>query len=324
MALAPLAPFVAALVALGLAALLTLLVLALIHVLSQAPVIGGWIANKAVEVEHAVSNALGQAFSGIDAFIAGTIHNMARRVEQAAWALQDAAQATLQVAESLNPATIAAHVARVLAHATAQALHGIEHGLRTIEREFKGIEAGVKRLERDLTRGIGHDLRLQVTHLERELTQVRRRVIPSIRSDVATAEGEITHLYDWAKGKAALLGIGTFAMAVAAVLDTLGLGGIKCPSFGNLFNKRGCGLWNGLENLLGWFVDALILVDLCGILPEIVHFFGDVEGVLTGLISQAANAVCAAANPNWTTISVTPGPLPTAQAFDSSTLAPDV
>lgn len=256
MALAPLSPFVAAIVALGLAALLTVLVLAAIQFLSTAPVIGGWIANKATRMEAAVAHALGGLFSGIDSFIAGTIHTLARRIETAGWAIQDAAEATLHVAEALNPAAIAAHVARAIAHAISHTVHGIEHGIRTIEREFKGIEHGLRRLERDLTRGIGHDLRLHVRTLEHELNHLRRRVIPSIRGDVATAEGEIGHLYDWVKGKASLIGVGTFAMAVGTVLAALGLDWLGCRNGAERVGRKGCNLWDDLGDVFGLLAAA--------------------------------------------------------------------
>lgn len=293
MALAPLAPFLAALVALGLAALLTALVLAMIRFLGTAPLIGSWIAGKAHQAERAISGGLGGALSGIDSFIAGTIHNMARRVEAVAWAIQDAAQAALHAAETLNPVAIAAHVARQVAHAIAQTLHGIEHGIRTIEREFKGIEHGLKRLERDLARGIGHDLRITVKALERDLNHVRRKVIPSIRGDVRTAEGEIGHLYDWAKGKASLLGVGTFAMAVAAALSTLGLGAIRCSNLGNMFKSRGCGLWNGLEDLLGLFVDVLVFTNVCAILDFVSPFVSEVAVPVVVALTDIGAGLCA-------------------------------
>lgn len=246
----------AAFVALGLAALLTFLVLAMIRFLSSAPIIGGWIANKATAAEHAISNGLGNAFAGIDSFIGGCIHALARRVEHVGDAISASAHAAFHVAEALNPVAVAIHTARAVANAAAHALHGIEHGIRTIEHEFKGIEHGLKRIERDLTKGIGHDLRLHVKALEHELTHLRRRVIPSIRGDVATAEGEIGNLYEWAKGKASLLGVGTFAMAVGAVLAAVGLDWLTCRNGAERVGRSNCNLWDDLGDVFGLLAAA--------------------------------------------------------------------
>jgi hypothetical protein len=254
--LAPLAPFTAALVALGMAAILTFLAIAALKFLSNAPVIGGWIAGKALALEHAISNGLGQAFSGIDAFIGGCFHALARLIEHAGHAIAGASHAALEVAEALNPVSVAAHIAKAIAHEVRHAWRGIEHGVRSLTKELHGIEHGVRRLERDLTKGIGHDLRLHVRHLEHEVNHLRRRVIPSIRGDVATAEGEIGHLYDWAKGKASLLGVGTFGMAVAAVLSAVGLEWLACRNGAERVGRSNCNLWDDLGDVLGLLAAA--------------------------------------------------------------------
>ena len=256
MALAPLAPFVAALVALGLAVLLTVLVLAMVRFLGDAPVIGGWIAGKAVAAEKAIAHALGTVFAGIDAFIGGCIHNLARRVDTLGNAIEGASHAALEVAEALNPVTITTHIARAVAHATAQALHGIEHGVKTFERELRGIEHGIKRLERALERGIGHDLILQLGRLERDLTHLGRWVIPGIRGDIRAAEHEIGNIFEWAKGKASLIGVGTFGMAVAAVLEAVGLNWLACRNGPERVGRSGCGLWDDLGDVLGLLAAA--------------------------------------------------------------------
>ena len=292
MVLAPLGPLVAAVVALGLAVLLTLLVLALINFLSSAPYIGGWIASKAVGLEQAISHALGQAFSGIDSFIGGCIHAAARVLDHLWNGYVATAHALLHTAEALARLSGAVGAVRAIAHRVTQLAHGIDRLQKELTRQFHGIEHRVKTLERDLARGIGHDLRIHIKALEKDLTKVENKVIPAIRSDVATAEGEITNLYDWAKGKASLLGVGTFAFAVAAILDTLGLGGIKCPSFGNMFNKRGCGMWNGLEDLLGLFADVLAFTHVCAIVEFLSPIVSDVATPVVTALSGVGAGIC--------------------------------
>lgn len=250
MALAPLSPLVGALVALGLAALLTLLTLALVKFLSAAPVIGGWIADKAQAAENAISNALGRAFQGIDSFIGGCIHHLARFMDRVWHTIAATPHLLLQLAETIARISGVAAAARSLAHTLEREFHGIEHGIRDLRKIFRGIDHLVKRLERDLTKGIGHDLRLAVNTLTGEYHTLTRKTIPGIRSRVKTVEGEIASVEDWIgmrvgqSRKAWLIALGT------AILGALGLGGLRCGSLGNILNKRGCGLWNDLENLL--------------------------------------------------------------------------
>lgn len=268
MVLAPLSPFVAALVALGLAALLTLLTLATVRFLSQAPGIGPWIANKVTDAEHAVAHALSEAFAGIDSFIGGCIHTGARFLDHLWNVATGTAHALLQTAEALARLTGAVGAAHSLARHAAQVVHGIDRLQRTLEREFHGIEHRVRAVEHDLTRGIGHDLRLGLRTLRKELHDVRTKTIPGIQSDVRTAEGEITNLYDWARGKASLLGIGTFAAAVAAVLAKIGNGWLGCKENPFARSTNPCGLWSDLADLLGLATIAIAAADFQELVKE--------------------------------------------------------
>ena len=288
MVLAPLGPLVAAVVALGLAVLLTLLVLALINFLSSAPYIGGWIASKAVGLEQAISHALGQAFSGIDSFIGGCIHAAARVLDHLWNGYVATAHALLHTAEALARMSGAVGAVRAIAHRVTQLAHGIDRLQKELTRQFHGIEHRVKTLERDLARGIGHDLRIHIKALEKDLTKVENKVIPAIRSDVATAEGEITNLYDWAKGKASLLGVGTFTTAVTAVLAAVGLDWLACRSRNNVNGKSGCALWDDIGNLLGLAIVTGLALDLPALIAEAQDVTpGIVDGIekLAGLKS---------------------------------------
>lgn len=265
MALPLLSPFVAALVALGLAALLTLLTLAVVNFLKSAPFIGGWIANKAALVEQTVVHALGEAFAGIDSFIGASLHALARLLDFFWGTITGTAHALRELAHDHLRLSSAVHALLHKAHAVARAAHGIDRVLRDVVKKYHGIEHRVKTLEHDVTKGIGHDLRLHVKALERELDHVDHEVVPSLRHAEAQADAAIDNLYEWARGKASLLGVGTFAFAVAAALADLGLGFLKCSAWRGVGRRLTCGMGAFLLDLLEGAIAVMVVEDICAI-----------------------------------------------------------
>lgn len=315
MALAPLSPLVGALVALGLAALLTLLTLALVKFLSAAPVIGGWIADKAQAAENAISNALGRAFQGIDSFIGGCIHHLARFMDRVWHTIAATPHLLLQLAETIARISGVAAAARSLAHTLEREFHGIEHGVRDLRKTFHGIDRLVKRLERDLTKGIGHDLRLELRSTEKSLARVETQVIPEIRSIANTAENDVTALRKWIADHALIAGTTALVGAVAWALSQLGLGGLRCPSFTRLLGKYGCGLGSLLDGLLGLVISALALENVCSLLPVLETAFGDVVGPIIHLLTEVPLGSCEQPPSGWARLNVAAGPLPPAQTL---------
>jgi hypothetical protein len=308
-------PFVSAAAILGFVSILFVLFTAIAGIAGKFGPIGNWIANNIIKFQHGITHALGQMFAGIDHYIAAHIHGLARLIEQAVGEVKSHARLLAELSAVVVPIGHAIIAVAHLGHNLTRVFRGIEHGVRDLRRLWHGIEHRVHRLEREITKGIGHDLRIHVKALERELGHVEGQVIPAIRGEVATAEHAIDHLYEWAKGKASLIGVGTFAFAVAAVLEALGFGGIKCPSFGNLFNKRGCGLWNLLDDLLGLAVSALALENICTLLPLLETAFGEVVGPVTTLLTGVSLGGCETPPSGWAELSVAAGPLPPPQTL---------
>lgn len=323
MALAPFAAFFLVVGCLIIAALLTILTLAFVKWLGGAPVIGGWIAGQATALEQRISNAIGSALSGADGLIGGSLSHLAHYADNLWTEVRGQAQTLEEIAGLLIPFSGALAGIRGLSRGLHDLFHGIEQGVKDLRKAFNGIEHRVKTLEHHVTHGIGNDVLDLERTLKKDVRHIERDLIKPLREAEAATAREVGNLYDWLKGKADIAGLGTFAAAIAAVIGAELLNLFKCPTFLNKTLKRGCGLWDGLENLLGLFFDAIILVDLCAILPEAVRFFGVIVSPLTGLISQAANSVCAASNPKWTTLNVAPGPRPDAQTFDAGSLPPD-
>jgi hypothetical protein len=307
-----LAPEAAFVVALAIVLLVKALVDGLFKPLFSLPVVGGTIESLLSPLYQSITNALGTAAGGLEALIGASWHQLARQMDWLWREIRAHAVLILSIATPLGLILNAVHGIKALVHRLTVTNTHSGARLKALDRRLERLQHRERVLEHDLAKGIGEDVLPRIKSLDREINKIRTKDIPAIRAADAQASDAISNLYEWAKGKAALVGVGTFAFAVAAVLDTLGLGGIKCPSFGNLFNKRGCGLWNELEDVLGLLVDALVLVDLCNVIPTIEGLLGEFEGPLVTLVSDAANAVCAQPPSGWTMLSSPPLSLPSA------------
>ena len=265
----------------------------IIALAGNIPYLGSILSSALSKIEQAISDAFGVVESKIDAAIGASWHLTARYMDELWHTVESHASDIYNLANLLVPIRASIAAVRALAHGATSALHGIEHGVRDLRKLWQGIEHRVKQLEHDLTRGIGHDLRLSLKADEKALHHLERRVIPSIRGDVATVEGEVGNLLDWIKGKADIIGVGSFALAVSAALAALGLDWLKCKELGNVTKKRGCGMWSQLDKLLGLagllavgfdfneFVDAAS--EVAG---GIGTFVGDLEAPFVGELPQ--------------------------------------
>lgn len=243
-------PYVDAILALALAYLSLKIVQALFGPLDGLPVIGGALAKLDHAISQSVANACGAIVHPIDVVVGGSFSKIASLIRRVGGVIRSHAQVLAEASSLIAALALAYHAVRSLSHDLHSRFSGIDTRIRSVEKEFHGIEHRVKSLEHDLTKGIGHDLRLSLQADEKALHHLERKVIPSIRGDVATAEGEIGNLFDWIRGKADIIGAGTFAGAVAAVLSLAGLDWIACKSRSSVNGKSGCALWNDLEGLL--------------------------------------------------------------------------
>lgn len=250
--------------------------------------VGGTIADGVEALARGISYVLGKAESGIDAAIGASWHALAWFARE--WWHEITAQAlgALHIAELVAKLAYAHSGLRALVHRADTLVHGIDHRVRDLVREWRGIEHRVGRLEHDITRGIGHDLRIGLRDVERELHGVERTVTTTIPRAIDYAEGKTTALgrfigaipgtsyLDWAKG-----------IAVAG-LAALGLNWLRCENT-NTAGNRLCGLDSGL-------LDALLLgtlavegsVSLVGMAHELIDLAGDIVPAVTGVVSEFA------------------------------------
>lgn len=261
-------------------------------VFRAVPVVGGYIAGAVDSVAQTISWAAGKLESGVDKAIGAAWHLCARYLDHL-WSHLVASSGVLVHLAQLVSRLIhsLAHIRALIHHATGAIAHVVPR-VKTLEREWHGIEHRVKTLERQIARGIGHDLRIHVKALERELGRVEHRVIPSIRSIADTAESEVTALRKWVEDHTLEAGTAAFAGAVVWALGRLGLGGLRCNSLLNSMNKRGCGLWNGIEDLLGLFVDTLLLTNVCTLVPVLESAVSTVADPLVIALTDVGAGLC--------------------------------
>jgi hypothetical protein len=270
------------------------------------------IAGPVSSLAQGITNVCGKLEAGVDHLIGVAWHLMARYLDREWQRIEDQASLTWHVINGLVP--ISAAIGRLdhLVHSTAHGVAGVLPRVKTLEREYHGIEKQVKTLEHDVAKGIGHDVLPRIRSLDKRLGHVIGKVIPAIEAADAQAEKAIGDLWKWARQNTLVAGSAAFAGAVAIALSTLGLGGLRCNTLLNSLTKRGCGLWNGLEDVLGLLFDAAVFTDLCQVIPLVEGVFAEFEGPLVELVSTAANAACAHPPSGWVTLPVTSLSLPSA------------
>lgn len=110
-----------------------------------------------------------------------------------------------------------------------------------------------------LPRDIAHEKHRE-RWAEKQLWKVRDRVISLEDGAIKTFQWLLDH-----PGSAA---VGAFTGALAAVLSVAGVNALRCSNFGNLFNKRGCGMWDDLDALLGLLAIGLAIENLDALVKE--------------------------------------------------------
>ena len=284
-------------------------------ILSGVPWVGGKLSDAAKAMGQAITNACGHLMSGTESLVGGGLHWLARHFDT--WFNQFVAHAVViaHLAQVVGNEIYSVSGLRSLVHELTKRFHGIEAGVKSLVKEWHGIEARVKALERAIAKGIGHDLRIQVKALERDVAKIDNTVIPAIRSEVATAENNITALGEYIRSNFVSDTTDALTAAVAVGLAGLGLGGLRCSNFGRLLTKFGCGLGSLLNDLLGLAISALALEAVCDFLPLLEDAFGAIIGPMTHLLNEVPLGACEQMPESWATLNVAVGPTPPAQTL---------
>lgn len=274
--------------------------------IQSVPVIGGPLGGAVKSIARAVTNACGALMGGLEQLVGAGLHLLARYLDKYFEQFVVHAAVLAHLARIVGGAVFRVTGLHAIVHRLSRAVHVVLHRFVVVGRELYHLRHRVKRLEHDIAKGIGDDVLPRIKSLDRELARVEQKVIPAIESDVAAVEHEVGSLRRWITDNIPIPGTRAFTAAIAATLALLGLGGLRCDSLRGALNRRGCGLWQGLEDLLGLLVDAVIVVDLCAMLPELELLFSAIEGPVVSLIASAADAACAHPDAGWVELKAPP------------------
>jgi hypothetical protein len=257
----------------------------LINDLKAIPVIGGKLASPLEGIAQAVSNALGAAEGRIDQALGASMHAMARLTEWT-WREFKAHSGVIAAIASIT-ANLATgyHALKSLVHHTAHGVAGVLPRVKSLEKEYHGIEHRVGRIEREIGKGIGHDLRIHVKALEEELSKVENKVIPNLRSLAHEAETEAERAFREVEAIPFPSAAKTWAEAIALALPALGLEWLRCNSNPFKGNKNACGLWGDLAALLGLATAVLAVEDFEALVREMQAVEGEAIGLAKDLFN---------------------------------------
>lgn len=237
------------------------LVQGILSPLTGIPFIGGAFRAVSDAMVHAINSAMGAAVHAAQVVVGASWHYLARSTDWLWREIRSHANLLVAVATPLGLLWSAYAGIRALVHRlTATNTHSTAR-LKAVTRELNHLERRERALRRELDKGIGEDVLPRIKSLDREIHKIRTQTIPAIRAQDAANTSEIGHIWDWVRGKASVIGVGTFATAVTAVLATLGLDWLACRGRDNVNGKSGCGLWNEIEQVLGLMAAGLVLAD---------------------------------------------------------------
>lgn len=287
----------------------------IIAFLQAVPVIGSGLAAPFKAVEQAVVNACGAIENGCDSLMGAAWHATARLLDWTWRELRSHAGAIAAITPIVGSLVAAYHALRALVHSAVSGVSGVLPRVKSLEREYHGIERDVRTLEREVGKGIGADVLPRIRSLEREVGTIESQVIPRVESAEQALQNDITQLGEYVRANFVSTATDAVAAAVAVALSALGLGGLRCASFGRFLNKYACGLGGLLDSLLQLMIAAIVLESVCDFLPLIEDAFGAVAGPMVHLLNEVPLGACENMPASWSLLSVTAGPLPPAQTL---------
>lgn len=292
-AIVDLAPLAAVFIVVGMILLIRAFVNGLFSPLTGLPVVGGTIRGLLNTVVHALNSALGFAVRTAQTLVGASWHLTSRLTDWLWDELKKHANLIAYMSPLLASALLALRGIKFLAHHAASLVHSVPARFKAVAHEVEHLLHRVKAIEHDLANGIGNDVLPRIKSLDKRVAHLADDVIPAVEGASEALARDITALGDYIRSNFLSSATDAITAAVAVGLSALGLGGLRCGSLLNSLSNRGCGLWSGLEDLLGLLFDAVIFADLCKVIPEATTLFAEFEAPLTDLISSAANAVCA-------------------------------
>lgn len=290
------------------------------NVVRGIQVVGGYLAGALDAIARAISAALGAIEHGIDSLIGATWHLFANYLDRTFSQLEAYSALIAHLASIVGNEIYNVSGLRGLVHGLERAFHGIEAGVRELTKEFHGIERRVVKLENDVAKGIGSDVLPRIRTLEREVAHVEGRVIPAVESAETALANDVTALGEYVRANFLSSATDAITAAVVVALTALGLNGLRCNSLLNSLKNRGCGLWSGLEDLLGLFTDLVVFTDVCAVLTLLEDAAGIVLPPLVALLTDINLGPCEVPPTSWAALNVANGPTPPPQSLPTSSI----
>ena len=306
-------------IAVGLIAIITYLVKALLALLAQTIGranfsflglhidLGKWIVGNVADLAQGLSNELGNAAGALDQsagqFWYGLRHLVGSVGEEIMGLAVLGGYLAWYVAKHYNPAAILQRIAH------AEKTHAVTQTItNTITRTVTRVE---KVVTHATTGQIGAAIRAAVKPIEGKLAEVERLTLPRVKAleheveDVlnpevaklrdrakAVEDGAI-RAYERVKGLWEVASIGAVAAVAVVALSRLGLGWLRCRNVGQA-GRALCGLPGALLNdLLGLLADYAILSTICDIVPLLEEAYSTIAAPLAEGIAITASTSCA-------------------------------
>lgn len=288
---------------------------ALQNIASGIPLLGSAIGSLFGKLAQALAWAAGQLYQGIDAMMGAVFHALAWVLEQTFAMYREQAIALLHLSQWAAGQVSGVPGLRSLVRQQAQELRGIEHGVKTLNREVKSIDEQIRDINGVLAKLHFKGIDATLTNLQDQINTVEHKTIPAIQGQVGTLDDALGNVEGYLNLPTTLPRVDWLAGVVAVALGALGLGGLGCGNFKNLFSKFGCGLGTLLNDLLGLMIAGLFLESVCEFLPQFEAAFGAVVGPITELLTNTPLGNCEQVPASWSHLDVAAGPIPPPQSL---------
>lgn len=308
-------PYVDAILALALAFLASQILPAVCKPLFSIPVIGHQIEGVVKFMAQQLSYACGGIVSGVSDALGVSFHATARLIDTVTKQLEDNARALQAAVAVFVPFVGVFEAARWLLNHISHARAGDAARIKRLEKEYHGIDEQIKQIDQTLAKLHFKGIDAQLKSLQADINLVEGQTIPAINARVGTLDGAVGDIESTLGLPTTLPQVKWLAGFATAALAAIGLGGLSCTNFKNLFSKFGCGLGTLLNDLLGLMVAGLALEAVCDFLGLFEAAFGLIVGPVTHLLNEVPLGACEQPPEGWATLNVAAGPLPQPQSL---------
>lgn len=248
------------------------------------PGIGGWLKSSLHGVEQRITSTMSKAALGADRKIGAGFHDLARLTDWLGREIRAHANLIFTIATMLTGTAGVSWVAGEVAKLVGR-IGGYAHTADMALQRVLGLEQRVQH-------AIAADVLPRLRVIERAAERTIPKDIAGLRTRTKTIEGELARAWKAIrKGEAALVGT-AFVGAIALALGKLGMGWLRCNAAQSFGKKRGCGLWNDLEGILGLLADAVLLTNICTVIPWLEEAFSTVAAPLVSTLAKAGAGLC--------------------------------